>query len=158
MPPSSRGHKYILVVVCVVTRYVIAVPLYSSDACAIAEALLEHVIFCFGPPKQIEHDADPALCSRIFSYIWDALKVKKTVVSVGNHGSLVAERFIRTISDILIAQIRNKGGAWDRYIRCACFAHNTCASPTLGGYSPFNLVYSHENPDLLSLTSQTLHI
>ena len=151
MPPSNRGHKYILVVVCVITRYVIAVPLYSSEACAIAEALLEHVIFCFGPPKQIEHDADPAICSRIFSYIWDALKVKKSIVSVGNHGSLVAERFIRTISDILIAQIRNKGGAWDKYIRCACFAHNTCASHALGGYSPFNLVYSRENPDLLSL-------
>ena len=50
-PPSSQGHRYILTIIGVATRYPEAVPLKDISAISVAEALLA-VFFQDGIPER----------------------------------------------------------------------------------------------------------
>jgi hypothetical protein len=56
MPPSNNNHRYLLVLVCNITRYVILVPLISKEAHTVAEAVLQKCIFQFGPFQEFVSD------------------------------------------------------------------------------------------------------
>lgn len=55
-PPSSRGHRYILVATDYFTKWVEAVPLKEVDQAAIIKFLNEHIIRRFGIPESIVSD------------------------------------------------------------------------------------------------------
>lgn len=55
-PPSSRGHRYILVATDYFTKWVEAVPLKEVDQAAIIKFLNEHIIHRFGIPESIVSD------------------------------------------------------------------------------------------------------
>ena len=52
--PSHDNYRFLLVTVCAHTRCVIAIPLKHEDS--VSEALLQRVLFTFGPPKSIYMD------------------------------------------------------------------------------------------------------
>ena len=94
MPKGIYNYEFLLVVVCEVTGFVIAIPMIKHDAVTIAHALLEKLIFIFGPPRTLIIDEDRALSAKVMHYILDALKVNVKLVSPSNHGSLKTERYI----------------------------------------------------------------
>ena len=93
MPKGIYNYEFLLVIVCEVTDFVIAIPMIKHDAVTIAHALLEKLIFIFGPPKTLIVDEDRALSAKVMHYILDALKVNIKLVSPSNHGSLKTERY-----------------------------------------------------------------
>ena len=68
-----------------------------------------------------------------------------------NHGSLVCERSIQSISNMLLSNLQGRGRAWAYYVQAVCHAYNTFAHTSLGGYSPFKLVYMRQPPDWLNI-------
>ena len=72
MPVSSKGYKYILFVTCEVSNYTIAIPLFREDSLSIAEAILNKVVYQFGPPS---------MSSEVMTYIYEALRIKPIVIS-----------------------------------------------------------------------------
>ena len=91
MPVSSKGYKYILFVTCEVSNYTIAIPLFREDSLSIAEAILNKVVYQFGPPSMIIIDEGKAMSSEVMTYIYEALRIKPIVTSPENHGSLRTE-------------------------------------------------------------------
>ena len=87
MPKGIYNYEFLLVIVCEITGFVLAIPLIKHDAVTIAHALLEKVIFLFGPPQTLIIDEDRALSAKVMHYILDALKVNVKLVSPSNHGS-----------------------------------------------------------------------
>ena len=76
MPKGIYGYEFLLVVVCEITGFIVAIPLVKHDAISIAHALLDKVVFLFGPQKTLIVDEDRALSSKVMHFILDALKVK----------------------------------------------------------------------------------
>ena len=150
MPTSSNQYKYILFATCDVTGYVVATPLINQTSEHVAEALLNRVVWQFGPPKTIIFDQGANFSSEVMTYIYESLHMRPLVVSPGNHGSLKTERYIRTISEMITKVISEKGSKWPLFLNACCYAHNTFVSPTTG-YSPFELVYLHKPVDLIDL-------
>ena len=74
------------------------------------------------------------------------------VISPYNHGSSKVERQIRTVSDIIVKHLWDKGQMWPLFTTTAAYAMNTFASEALNGFSPFQLVFVHDLPDLTSLS------
>ena len=101
MPVLSKGYKYILFVTCEVSNYTIAIPLFREDSFSIAEAILNKVVYQFGPPSMIIIDEGKAMSSEVMTYIYEALRIKPIMISPENHGSLRTEQYIRTISEML---------------------------------------------------------
>ena len=155
MPKGIYNYEFLLVIVCEVTGFVIAIPMVKHDAVTIAHALLEKLIFIFGPPKTLIVDEDRALSAKVMHYILDALKVNIKLVSPSNHGSLKTERYIQTINNLITRQLTGKGREWPLYVMSTCYAMNTFVSPSTG-FSPYELVFLRKPPDILNLYFEPL--
>ena len=77
---------------------------------------------------------------------------KLKVISPYNHASSKCERQIRTISEIIMKHLWDKGQMWPLFATTAAYAMNTFASEALSGFSPFQLVFLRDPPDLTSLS------
>ena len=80
------------------------------------------------------------------------LNCRLKVISPYNHGSSKLERQIKTVSDIIVKHLWDKGQMWPLFATTAAYALNTFASEALNGFSPFQLVFIHDPPDLTSLS------
>ena len=155
MPKGIYGYEFLLLTVCEITGFAIAIPLIKHDAVSIAHALLDRVVLVFGPPKTLIVDEDRALSSKVMHYILDALNIQIKFVSPSNHGSLKTERYIQTINNLITRHLKDKGREWPLYVTSCCYAMNTFVS-TSTGFSPYELVFLKKPPDILNLYFQPL--
>ena len=141
MPPVFRGYKFILMVTCEQTNFVIAVPMTDRTATHIAEAIITRVLSISGPPSFLSVDADQVLTGSVIKILLEPIECEMQIISPYNHGSSKAERQIRTISEMIVKKLSEKGDRWPLYAAIAAYAMNTYASDALQGLTPFELVF-----------------
>ena len=141
MSIAFEGYKYLLVITCDQTNFTIVTPLRRRNAQSVAEALRNRVIYLFGPPRQITCNEAAEFTSHIVQAILHMLNCKLKVISPYNHGSSKVERQIKTISDIIVKHLWDKGQMWPVFVTTAAYAMNTFASEALNGFSPFQLAF-----------------
>ena len=61
-------------------------------------------------------------------------------------------RDIKTISEIIVKHLWNKGQMWPLFATTAAYVMNMFASEALSGFSPFQLVFLRDPSDLTSLS------
>ena len=116
------------------------------------EALIYRVIYLFGPQRQILCNEATKFSSAIIQAILCMLNCRLKVISPYNHGSSKCKRQIRTISEIIMKHLWDKGQMWPLFATTAAYAMNTFASEALSRFSPFQLVFLRDPPDLTSLS------
>ena len=67
MPKGIYDYEFLLIAVCEVTGFVVAIPLIRHDAICIALELLDRIFLIFGPPKSLIVDEDRALSSKVLN-------------------------------------------------------------------------------------------
>ena len=149
MPKSILGYTCILVCVCEYTNSVKAVPLVDQKAGTIAEAIFFRIICEYGTPKAIICDEGPAFTSDLMKMYFHAMNIKPYYISPMNHGSNRAERYIRTLNNILRRNLTGIGDNCPLFVLPSCWAMNTQVSQVTG-YSPYEMVYHVEPPDLFN--------
>ena len=122
MPITFGGYKYLLVITCDQTNFTIVTPLHSRDVQLVVEALIYRVIYLFGPPRQIICDEATEFTSPIVQAILHMLNYKLKVISSYNHGSSKVERQIKTVSDIIVKHLWDKGQMWPLFVTTAAYA------------------------------------
>ena len=152
MPQAFGGYHLLLVITCDQTNFTIAVPLRDRQTQTIAEALIYRVIYLFGPPRWIVCDKATEITSAIIQAILTMLNCRLKVISPYNHGSNKCERQIKTISKIIVKHLWDKGQMWPLFTTTAAYAMNTFASEALSSFSPCQLVFLQDPPDLTSLS------
>ena len=80
------------------------------------------------------------------------LNCRLKVISPYNYGSSKCERQIKTITEIIVKYLWDKGQMWPLFATTAAYAMNTFASEALSGFSPFQLVFLTGPSDLTSLS------
>ncbi len=143
MPPGKHGYKYILVMICEVSNYIVAAPLRDRRAEDVTQAFFENFVVHYGIPTHVIMDQDRAFTSNAFQEMMREIGTKVLWVSVTNHKSLKAEHGIKSLSNILTKYLTGKGREWPEMVGVAQLNYNTFASPNLDGFSPFELVYAH---------------
>ena len=151
MPQAFGGFHLLLVITCDQTNFTVAVPLRDRTAQTVVEALIYRVTYLFGPPRQILCDEATEFSSAIIQTILCMLNCRLKVISPYNHGSSKCKRQIRTISEIIMKHLWDKGQMWPLFATTAAYTMNTFASEALSGFSPFQLVFLRDPPDLTSL-------
>ena len=152
MPQVFGGYHLLLVITCDQTNFTIAVPLRDRQTETIAEALIYRVIYLFGPPRWIVCDEAAEFTSAIIQAILTMLNCRLKVISPYNPGSSKCERQIKTISKIIVKHLWDKGQMWPLFATTAAYAMNAFASEALSSFSPFQLVFLRDPPDLTSLS------
>ena len=74
---SSSGHKYILTIIDILTRWLIAVPLRNQNANTIARALIDHLITEHGYSLELLSDQGPNFMSNVKTELTSFLGIKK---------------------------------------------------------------------------------
>ena len=110
------------------------------------------MIYLFGPPRQIVCDEATEFTSAIVQAILMMLNCRLKVISPYNHGSSKCKRQIKTISEIIVKHLWDKEQMWPLFATTAAYAMNTFALEALSGFSPFQLVFLRDPPDLTSLS------
>ena len=87
----------------------IGIPIQEANAVNIVEALLNRIVYQFGPPKSLITDEDRTFSADVLLHIYNTLKMRSQVISPLNHGSLRTERYIRSISEMLFKHLKTTG-------------------------------------------------
>ena len=95
-------------------------------------------------------DETAEFTSHIVQAILHMLNCRLKVISSYNHGSHKVERQIKTVSDIIVKHLLNKGQMRLLFVTTAAYTMNTFASEALNVFSPFQLLFIHDPPDLMS--------
>ena len=114
--------------------------------------MIYRVVYLFGPPRQIICNEAAEFTSHIVQAILHMFNCKLKVISPYSHGSSKVERQIKTVSDIIVKHLWDKGQMWPLFVTTAAYAMNTFTSEALNGFSSFQLVLVHNPPDLISLS------
>ena len=128
MLQALGGYHLLLVITCNQTNFTIAVPLQDRQTLTVAEASICRVIYLFGPPRQIVCGEATKFTSAIVQVILMMLICRLKVISPYNHGSSKCERQIKTISEIIVKHLWDKGQMWPLFATTAAYAMNTFSS------------------------------
>ena len=152
IPQAFGGYHLLLLITCDQTKFTIAVPLRERQTQTVTKALIYRVIYLFSPPKQIVCDEATEFTSAIVQASLTMLNCRLKVISPYNHGSSKCERQIKLISEIIVKHLWDKGQMWPLFATTTAYAMNMFASEALSGFSPFQIVFLRDPPDLTNLS------
>ena len=141
--PMNRGYSHILVLLCEVSNYMVALPLSSTRTQNIIEGFQRGYLAYSGPPTHIICDQDPAFTSSLMEAFVTQLNIKVILVSPTNHKSLQAEHGIKSLSGLLVKHL-SQVWSWHSCLPYNMLCYNAYSTPNLNGYSPYELVYGHK--------------
>jgi hypothetical protein len=128
------------------TRFVLCYPLKKISAINVAEILLQQVFFTFGFCKSISTDRGVEFKNSLIDCLTKALHIDHHFATVNKHESILSERAIRSISDILVTKLTDHGKNWPLYIHSCVFAYNCSPHTALADYSPYELLFARPPP------------
>ena len=141
--PVNKGYSHILVLLCEVTNYMVALPVMLTRTPHILDAFQKGYLAYFGPPAHIICDQDPAFTSSLMEAFVTQLNIKIILVSPTNHQSLQAEHGIKNLSGLLVKHLSTVW-SWHSVLPYSMLCYNGYSSPNLNGYSPYELVFGHK--------------
>ena len=154
LPVTQRRNKYILVVVCNVTKFVHAMPLTNIRSETIAEKLIDYFSFV-GLPKVLRSDNMSGFKSEVMDVMRQKLGIKAQYSMPWHHISMGSvERVNATIETALRKCLLQYGGHWDKFLSYVLFALREVPHASTG-YSPAQLVFGHKFRGLLHVMRDT---
>lgn len=152
---STDHFKFLLILVDPCTRFTLAFPLKRVNAVNVAEIILQKVILVFGNVERLYFDRGPEFNNRVLLYLTKTLKIDLKFCAEGFHQSNLAERAIKTISELLLSQLKGTGRNWPMYINCLTHSMNVAIHRTIDGFSPYELVFGRKARDMVNIEQVT---
>ena len=150
LPRTSRGHRYILVMVDYATRYPEAVPLRAATAKAVARELMT-LFSRVGIVREILTDQGSCFMSRVLKDLLSLLQIRHLRTSVYHpQTDGLVERFNKTLKTMLKKVMEVDGKNWDQLLPHVLFAIREVPQASTG-FSPFELLYGRRPRGLLDI-------
>ena len=142
--PSSRGNKYVLTVIDMLTGFTIAVPIKNKNAETICDAYRDNVYCVFGGSSRMLTDNGSEFKNKEMQEVCDTLGLKhifSPVYTPQSNGRL--EGWHRFFKACIAKHIRGGGVEWDELVPLAISAYNffPCQSSK---ESPFVLMFGRD--------------
>ena len=140
VPVSTKGNKYILVMLEYTTRYAIAVALKNQTAQNIMRKLIKHVINAEGTPAEILTDQGKNFQADDMKELAKQLGIKQlrtTAYHPQTDGAV--ERLNRTLGDMLTSHVYKNPTEWDEHLDYVVAIYNRTPHSSTGE-TPFFLL------------------
>ena len=143
-PPSSRGNKYVLTVIDMLTGFTIAVPIKNKNAETICDAYRDNIYCVFGGSSRMLTDNGSEFKNKEMQEVCDTLGLKhifSPVYTPQSNGRL--EGWHRFFKACIAKHIHGGGVEWDELVPLAVSAYNffPCQSSK---ESPFVLMFGRD--------------
>ena len=112
----------------------------DEQASTIADALYHKVICSYGTPTTMICDEALAFTSQLMKSYYHALNIKPIYISPSHHGSNRSERYIRTLSEVLVKDLEGTADDWPMHVGVSCAAMNKQIS-LVTKFSPYEIMY-----------------
>jgi len=141
LPVSSKGNKYIFVVIDHATKFVEALACDNQRADTAANFIFSNVICRYGAPQEILSDRGQAFTGEVMTILSKLCGISQKFTA-GYHPQTngLTERFNRTIQEVLSKFVNSAQTNWDDLLQPAVFAYNTSIHSSTG-YTPFEMVH-----------------
>ena len=139
-PASSKGNRYALTAICMLTGFTFCIPLKSKTAEDVVKAYLNHICCVFGPSKKILTDNGKEFKNKMWDEVFKKLKMEHRVTPIYSpqcNGRI--EGFHKFLKACIGKQIQ-QGLEWDDLVWKATAAYNFFPTES-SGFSPFFLMY-----------------
>ena len=143
-PPSSRGNKYVLTVIDMLTGFTIAVPIKNKNAETICDAYRDNIYCVFGGSSRMLKDNGSEFKNKEMQEVCDTLGLKhifSPVYTPQSNGCL--EGWHQFFKACIAKHIRGGGVEWDELVPLVVSAYNffPCQSSK---ESPFVLMFGRD--------------
>ena len=139
--PSSYGHKYILLAVEYVSKWVEAIPTITCDAKVVLRFSRSNIFSRFGTPRAVISDEGSHFYNKLFASLLAKYGVKHRVSLAyhpqSNGQAKVSNREIKKILEKTVNMTRKD---WAKKIDDSLWVYRTTFNTALG-MSPYKLVY-----------------
>ena len=152
---SCRGHRYILTLIDVCSRYAEAVPLKKIESKDIVQAL--YLIFTrIGFPEEIISDRGTQFTSNLTKEFMNTFGIKqKFTTPYHPQCNGMCERFNKTLKEMLSKVSNEDPKNWDLAIPSLLFAYRETPHDSTG-FSPFQLIYGANPRGPLDILKESL--
>ena len=143
-PPSSRGNRYVLTVIDMLTGFTIAVPIKNKNAETICEAYRDNVYCVFGGSSRMLTDNGSEFKNKEMQEVCDTLGLKHIFSPVYTpQSNRRLEGWHRFFKACIAKHIRGGGVEWDELVPLVVSAYNffPCQSSK---ESPFILMFRRD--------------
>ena len=154
MPRCNKGYKFLLVILCEITNFLVTHPMKEISAEQVCTILVNEFICYFSTPVRIVCDQDPSFMSTLCQYCFQQNKIQLITVGVTNHKSLQAEHGIKSLGNLIITHLTGLGNDWHIYAKPCMLTYNSFNTPNLDAYCPFELVFGRK-PRIVPLLEVT---
>ncbi|KRY17330.1 Retrovirus-related Pol polyprotein from transposon [Trichinella patagoniensis] len=123
---TPSGNRYVLVLTDYFTKWTAAFPLANMEASTVAKVLVEKYIACFGAPDYLHSDQGCSFEASVVLEMCRLFGINKTrTFPYHPQGNGQAERFNRTLLDMLSILVDWNPGQWDDMLPFVMLAYNT---------------------------------
>ena len=143
-PQTSKGNKYMLTVIDMLTGYTIAIAIPDKRAETVCQAYRDHVYCVFGGSSRILTDNGTEFCSKEMKQICSELEIKQVfspVYTPQANGRL--EGWHRFLKSCIAKHIRGTDIEWDDLIPLAVSSYNFFPCQSSKEY-PFVLMFGRD--------------
>ena len=123
-PASSKGNRYALTAVCMLTGFTFCIPLKSKCAEDMIKAYIDHICCPFGPSRKILTDNDTDFKNKLWTEVFDKLKTEQKFTPIYSpqcNGRI--EGFHKFLKATIAKQLENHV-KWDDLVWKATAAYN----------------------------------
>ena len=153
---DGKKYDYILVVVCRLSGYIVAIPCEKAglSALAVAKLFLDKCVCFMGLPNEVVSDQDHLISSRFFTSLCE-------MVGIEQHFSIIyrpkgngrAEAAVRAIVGVLRLALADYHQNWLQALPWAVFQQNSLPGIILP-HSPHKIVFGRDPPALGDVPSE----
>nr|ABF97387.1 retrotransposon protein, putative, unclassified [Oryza sativa Japonica Group] len=143
-PPSSKGHKFILVATDYFTKWVEEIPLKKVDSRDAIQFVQEHIIYRFGLPQTITTDQGSIFVSDEFVQFTDSMGIK--LLNSSPYYAQVngqAEASNKSLIKLIKRKIFDYPWQWHTQLAEALWSYRMACHGSIQ-VPPYKLVYGHE--------------
>ena len=139
--PSSYGHKYILLAMDYMSKWVEVIPTTTCDAKVVPRFIRSNIFSRFGTPRAVINDEGSHFCNKLFASLLDKYGLKH-MVSLAYHpqSNGQAEVSNKEIKKILEKTVNMTRKDWANKIDDSLWAYQTAFKTPLGMF-PYKIIY-----------------
>ena len=142
-PASSKGHRFALTAVCMLTGFTFCIPLKSKRAEDVIKAYIDHICCNFGPSRKILTDNGTKFKNKLWTEVFKKLRIEQKFTPIYSpqcNGRI--EGFHKFLKAMIAKQLENRV-QWDELVWKATAAYNFFPTES-SGIVPFCLMFRRE--------------
>ena len=142
-PASSKGNRFALTAVCMLTGFTFCIPLKSKRAEDVIKAYIDHICCIFGPSRKILTDNGTEFKNKLWTEVFEKLRTEQKFTPIYSpqcNGRI--EGFHKFLKATIAKQLETRV-EWDDLVWKATAAYNFFPTES-SGLAPFFLMFGRE--------------